>query len=95
MLSFGVFGAPGGTDRDRDRVGLGHRFGWGFSCGRSLGLSFLSLGPWCFPFFLALFYFLSVIGGSGGLSHGAVSGFFFPFLFYFLFFVDIGTFSEH
>ena len=96
MLGFGGFGAPGGTDRDRDRVGLGHRSGWGFSWGRSVGLSFLSLGPWCFasPFSFP-FLFLCVIGGSGVLSHGAVFGLFFPFLFYFLFFVDIGTFSEH
>ena len=53
-----------------------------------------SLGPWCFHF-LSFFSFIFVIGGSGVLSHGAVYGFFFLFLFSFLFFVDIGTFSEH
>ena len=51
-----------------------------------------------FPFLLSFpsfFIFIFVIGGSGVLSHGAVFGLWFLFLFYLLFFVDIGTFLEH
>ena len=82
------------------RIGLRIGLTWvgGFVGDLLVGVLFgclFPLGPWCFPFFLSLFYFLSVVGGSGVLSHGVVSGFFFLFLFYFLFFVDIGTFSEH
>ena len=58
--------------------------------------SFLGAMVFCFSFSFP-FLFLCVIGGSGVLSHGVVFGLFFPFLFYFLFFVDIGTFRtiEH
>ena len=53
---------------------------WGFSFGRSLGLSFL--GAMVF-FSLLLFLFFYVIVGSGVLSHGAVFGFFFFSFFHF------------
>ena len=59
-----------------------------------MGLSFF-FGAMVFPFSFFFFSFIFVIGGSGVLSHGVVFGFFYLFLFYFLFFVDIGTFSEH
>ena len=87
MLVCGFFGALGATDRDVDWVDLGHRLGWGFCWGRSVGPSFIALGPWCFVFLSLAFSFLFVVGGSGVLSHGAVFGLFFlsiSFLFSFL-----------
>ena len=57
-----------------------------------MGLSFLLWGHGV-PIFSLFFLFSFVIGGSGVLSHGVVFGLCFLFLFYFLFFVDMGTFS--
>ena len=87
-LGSGVLRDSVGLDWDRDWVGLGRGL-----CGRSSWGRFFSWGHGvCFSFpFSSLF--LSVIGGSGVLSHGAVFGLCFLFLFYFLFFVDMGTFS--
>ena len=57
---------------------------------------FFPLGHGVFPLFSFFFSpFLYVIGGSGVLGHRAVFGFFSLSHFCFLFFVDIGTFSEH
>ena len=58
------------------------------------GVAFF-LGAMVFPFSLLFSLFVYVIGGSGVLSHRAVFGFFFLFLLFFLFSVDIGTLSEH
>ena len=82
------WGALGDTDRDRDWVDLGHRLGWGFCWGRSVGPPLSSLWGHGVLLFLSLaFSFLFVLGGSGVLSHGAVFGLFFlsiSFLFSFL-----------
>ena len=66
MLACGFFGALGDTDRDRAWVDLGHRLGWGFCWGRSVGPSFFALGPWCL-FFLSpfLLFFFLLLGAQG------------------------------
>ena len=67
MLGLGVRGDFGGTDRDRDWVGLGRGFCWRFSWRRFVGLSFFFLGAMVFSFFLSLsfsFSFMS-LGAQG------------------------------
>ena len=91
-LGSGVLGDFDGMDWVRDWVGLDRGLCGRLFWGRFLGLSF----PWGHGVSPSLFsFFIFVIGGSGVLSHGAVFGLFLLFLFYFLFFMNIGTLSEH
>ena len=72
--SVSLLGRWGLVGVGRDWAGLGRGFFRGLFSWAFFGAGFF-LGPWCFSFLS--FLFLSVLGGSGVLSHGAVSGFFF------------------
>ena len=92
LFGFGVLRDSVGLDWDRDWVGLDRGLCRRSFRGLFMGLSFLLWGHGV-PIFSLFFLFSFVIGGSGVLSHGAVFGPCFLFLFSFLFFVDMGTFS--
>ena len=89
----GLFVGPG-----RDWIGVPWTVGLvgGFSCGRFVGLTPFLWGHGVSPPIFSLpFSFLSVIGGSGVLSHGAVFGLCFLFFSIFFFLWTLGLFSEH
>ena len=89
----GLFVGPG-----RDWIGVPWTVGLvgGFSCGRFVGLTPFFFGAMVFPphFFFSFLFSFCFWGLRGSEPWGCLWPLF-SFLFYFLLFVDIGTFSEH
>ena len=83
---WGVFWALGDLDQDRNWVGLGHRLGWGFCWGRSVGPPFFSLGPWCVAFPFPCFFSFFCSWGLRGSEPWGCLWTFLSFYFFSIFF---------